>query len=81
MSDESFKVMDEAEEFTGNLFRVYSKSKFLDYVDASTVSVDFLVGTHKHYEIACLNHIIDVASGREPLIEEITEASANDGAT
>ena len=69
--NESFTVWDDEEEFTGNLFRVYSKSKFLDYVAASTVAVEDVLGAYKHYEIVCLNHIIDIASSREPLIEII----------
>jgi hypothetical protein len=73
---ESFTILDDAEEFIGNLFREFSKSKFLDYVVTSTAAVEDIVGAYKHYEIACLNHIIDVATGREPLIEEITKPFA-----
>jgi hypothetical protein len=65
--NESFTVWDDEEEFTGNLFRIFSKSKFLDYVAASTVAVEDVLGAYKHYEIVCLNHIIDVASSRERL--------------
>jgi hypothetical protein len=71
VTNESFTVLDDEERFTGNLFRQFSKSKFLDYVAASTVAVEDIVGPYTHYEIACLNQIIDVATGREPTIETI----------
>ena len=41
--NESFTVMDDEERFTGNLFRQFSKSKFLVYVAASTVAVEDIV--------------------------------------
>ncbi len=80
--NESFTVWDNEEEFTGNVFRVYTKSKFIDYVRASTESflVENVVGVYKHYEIVCQNQIIDVASSHEPKIE-ITGASSGVGAT
>jgi hypothetical protein len=77
--NESFTVWDDEEEFTGNLFRIYSKSKFLDYVAASTVAVEDVLGAYNHYEIVCLNQIIDVASSGEPLIEIV--GAAGSGAT
>jgi len=73
--NESFTVLDDEERFTGNLFRQFSKSKFLDYVAASTVLVEDIVGAYTHYEIACLNQIIDVATGREPTIETIASSA------
>jgi hypothetical protein len=75
VTNESFTVLDDEEQFTGNLFRQFSKSKFLDYVAASTVLVEDIVGAYMHYEIACLNQIIDVATGREPTIEMIASSA------
>ena len=79
--NESFTIWDDEEEFTGNLFRVFSRSKFLDYVAASTVNVEDTVGMYRHFEIACLNQIIDVASSREPQVEEIGWQAISGGAT
>jgi len=48
-------VPDDEEWFTGNLFRSFSKSKFLDYFLASSVAVGDIVGPYTHIEIVCLN--------------------------
>ena len=66
--NESFTSEDKEEVYVGNLFRVYSKSKFLDYIHSSCIGLDILAPKMKHYEIACLNHIIDVATENEPII-------------
>ena len=78
--DESYADSGNEEKFTGNLFRVYSESKFLDYVAGSMIAFEDITGPYKHYGIACLNHIIDVASSHEPSIEMIGTPSG-DGAT
>lgn len=66
--NESFARVDKEEEYVGNLYRICSNSKFLDYVYRSCIALDRLAPKMKHYEIVCLNHIIDVASEHEPLI-------------
>jgi hypothetical protein len=66
--NESFTSKDDEEEFEGNLFRIYSKSKFLDYVRSSCIGLDVLAPKMKHYEIVCLNHIIDIATENEPIV-------------
>lgn len=59
-------VGDEA--FTGKLFRLYSKSHFLEYLSHET-------GGHTeplfHYKVVCLNHLIDVVAYRAPEIRII----------
>ena len=72
--NESYTEWDDDEIFSGNLFRKYSKSKFLDYVSASvnTWLVEQLrERAHSHIGIVCLNHVIDIAVCEEPIIEEI----------
>jgi len=58
----------EDEKFTGRLFRVYTKSHFLDHLMRDT-------GGHTneilHYKLTCLNHLIDVAAYGPPEIKEI----------
>jgi len=66
--NESFTAKDDEEEFEGGLFRIFSKSKFLDYVQSSCIGLDVLAPKMKHYEIACLNHIIDIATEYEPIV-------------
>jgi len=66
--NESYTSRDDEEKYTGNLYRLYSKSKFLDYIQESCVGLDLLAPNLKHYEIVCLNHIVDVATEYEPII-------------
>lgn len=53
----------EDETFGGNLFRVYTKSHFLEHLGRDT-------GGHaeaiQHYKLICLNHLIDVAAYTPP---------------
>ena len=55
----------EDEVYTGNLFRVYTKSHFLDHLARDT-------GGHfeplLHYKLICQNHLIDVASYTPPAV-------------
>jgi hypothetical protein len=73
--NETFTNWDNEEKFDGNLFRRYSKSKFLDYVESSTSTyyAKNLMGADEHFHIGicCLNHILDVACLEEPTIEEV----------
>ena len=57
------------EQFTGTLFRTYSRSAFLNYVAASGGGLIETINGYKHYEIITLNQIIDVAATREPEID------------
>jgi hypothetical protein len=54
---------DEDEVYTGKLFRVYTKSHFLDHLSRDA-------GGHiepiLHYKLICQNHLIDVASYSPP---------------
>jgi hypothetical protein len=60
------------EVYTGKLFRVYTKSHFLDHLARAT-------GAHikpiQHYKLICLNHLIDVASYAPPEIRQIAPIS------
>lgn len=61
------------EKYTGRLIRIYEKSNFLDYVAKST-------GAHfddyKHYQIACQNHVIDIASTSVPALTAFSRKEA-----
>jgi hypothetical protein len=54
--------------YTGNLFRTYTKSHFLDYLARNT-------GGHMkpvlHFKLLCLNHLIDVAAYDAPLCQQV----------
>jgi hypothetical protein len=70
--NESFTVLDEFETFEGNSFRIFKKSRYLDFISKGTIVNDvFPEEQPVHYEIACLDHIIDVISFDEPMVSEI----------
>jgi hypothetical protein len=62
------KYPEPPEEFTGRLFRIFSKSHLLDFTRQTTAASDEYPGVLRHYEIACLNHIIDVVTAKPPRI-------------
>jgi hypothetical protein len=55
--------------YDGRLFRLYTKSHFLDHLSQDT-------GAHSnpllHYKITCLNHLVDVAAENPPEIEIVS---------
>lgn len=67
--NESFVSADKSEVFTGRLLVEYSKSKYLDFVEAATFADATFPGPFKHYGIHCLNHIVDVVSLVPPEIQ------------
>ncbi|MDD1511793.1 hypothetical protein [Priestia megaterium] len=69
--NESFTVIDEYEMYTGSAFAVYSKSRYLDFIEIGTIADDIHPGPFKHYGIHALNHIIDVVSTEPPSISVI----------
>jgi len=60
------------EVYTGKLFRLYTKSHFLDHLARDT-------GAHtkpiQHYKLTCLNHLIDVAAYAPPEVRQIAPVS------
>ena len=56
------------EQFTGKLFRVFSASHLLDFTRGHTAASDDYPGPLQHYEIACLNHVVDVICTAPPRI-------------
>jgi hypothetical protein len=66
--NESYASIDESEEYTGEYFRLYSKSRFLDYLRAASFADEEYPGNFTHYEIACSDHVVEVVSVDEPEI-------------
>jgi hypothetical protein len=66
--NESFALVDKSGIYTGNLFRIYSKSHFLDYVKVATFASEDYPGIFRHYEIVALNHIVEIVSVDSPTI-------------
>lgn len=63
----------EEEIFTGRLFCVYSKSPFLNYIQAATFASEDYPGRFTHYGINCLDHVVEVVSIEEPQIMILRE--------
>ncbi|OCA92574.1 hypothetical protein [Pseudobacillus wudalianchiensis] len=73
--NECFDCLDEDEISKGKVFRIYTKSKYLDFIKSSTLEIeDICLPTNfVHYQFCCLNHIIDVISCNAPKITELTD--------
>jgi len=56
------------EVFTGKLFRVFSHSHLLEFTEQTTYASGGYPGVLMHFEIACLNHVIDVICTAPPTI-------------
>ena len=68
MRNESFTVMDEYEVYKGNAFRIYSRSRYIDFIELSTIASNDYPGPFKHYGIIALNHIVDIISTDAPTV-------------
>ncbi|SDN62487.1 hypothetical protein [Alkalicoccus daliensis] len=66
--NESFTALDKYEVYEGGVFSLYSKSRYLDFIELGTIADDIHPGKYKHYGINALNHIIDVISTEPPRI-------------
>ena len=69
--NESYCDWDKDEEWEGTGFRVYSCSKFLDFVANGTFATAEYPGPFRHYEVLCANHIIDVAAQEAPVVRVV----------
>jgi hypothetical protein len=66
------------EQFIGKLFRTFSRSHLLDFTKQTTCASDeYPGGVLQHYEIACLNHVIDVICTAPPKITVTTAGCTN----
>ena len=69
--NESYCAWDKTEEWTGENFRMYSKSTFLDFVAHGTFATSEYPGPFVHYQIICSDHIIDVVSETRPKVRRV----------
>lgn len=56
------------EVFTGKLFRIFSHSQLLEFTQKTTCASNRYPGPLMHFQIACLNHVIDVVTIAPPKI-------------
>jgi hypothetical protein len=66
--------IDNSEISKGKLFRVYTKSRYLDFIKLATNEREDICPTENyvHYQFPFLNHTIDVISCEEPKITVVT---------
>ena len=57
---------DFKEAYAGKRYRIYSHSKYLDYIKSATFILPDQEGKIQHYAVICENHTIDVISIDEP---------------
>lgn len=69
--NESYCSWDKDEEWLGNAFRTYTRSKFLDFISSGTFASADYPGLFVHYGIICSDHVIDVASEHPPTIRRV----------
>jgi hypothetical protein len=69
--NESHAVPSDKEIYEGKLLRRFSTSHFLDYVRVSTNTSDLWPGSLQHWEMVCLNHVIDVVAVDDPEIVKL----------
>lgn len=75
IAEEASLHWDDNEEFKGEHFRRFSRSRFLDHVekDLNTGFYEEINGRKQHFQFPCLNYIVDIISAKEPVIEEVSE--------
>ncbi|WP_413376368.1 hypothetical protein [Paenibacillus taichungensis] len=66
--NESYTSWDTYEEFEGKIFRIFERSRYLDFIRLSTFATEDYPGPYKHYGVAGLNHIVDIVSIKDPII-------------
>lgn len=65
------RILYEDYEISNLVFRVYEKSKFLDYFIPNTILFDDENDKIKHYQICCEWQVIDIISNEPPTITKI----------
>lgn len=68
---ESYTLRDKEEAWVGNSFRVYSKSRFLDFVRSATFASSEYPGPFAHYSLVCQDHVVDIASISQPKVNRL----------
>ena len=69
--NESYTEWDDYDSFDGKLFRIYQKSRFLDYLKLASFASEEFPGPFIHYGFCCVNHIVNIASLNEPSIKQL----------
>lgn len=71
--NESFTVRDDDEKWTGRLFCVYERSRFLEFIHRATIASDEHPGPFIHFGFNCANHVVDIAAVGPPIVRVLSE--------
>lgn len=64
---------NDRERFRGNAFRIYEQTPFLEYLKNDFLSSTNFIGKELTlYGLACIDHIVYIASYVEPIVKEIS---------
>jgi hypothetical protein len=69
--NESYVLQDKEDAWAGKSFRIYSKSRFLDFVRSATFASPEYPGPFMHYSLVCQDHVVDIASVSQPKVERL----------
>jgi len=69
--NESFAAVDDEERYTGNRFRLYSRSNFIDYVSRASFACKEYPWPTQHVAVICESHVIDVIAEMTPVVQRI----------
>lgn len=69
--NESYASVKDGEQCVGQRFRVYSKSRFLDYMAQATFACDEYPGPTRHYCVGCEDHIVEVLAVDPPVVTRV----------
>ena len=84
--NESYASPSDEEHSEGNRFRIYSKSRFMQFMSVATFACDDYPGPMRHYCVGCEDHILHVLSVDPPAVRRVhghtaqanTKISCND---
>lgn len=71
IKNEFFTSGDDYEEFDGKTFRIYKKSRYLDFISNGIFASKDFPKPYKHYGICCIDNVVDIISTSEPIVREI----------
>jgi hypothetical protein len=77
--NESYASISDEERYEGNRFRVYSKSRFMQFMSQATFACDEYPGPARHYCIVCESHVLHVLSVEPPTILRIRGSKRSSG--
>jgi hypothetical protein len=69
--NESYATPSDEERGEGNRFRLYSKSRFIQFMSDATFACDEYPGPTRHYCVGCEDQIVHVLSADAPTVRRV----------